>query len=111
MTKCTSEDASMGMIETKQLETYTFEESGYYEVLAGNPIAVFTCGSTTYTLTGATAGSLTISLNTMTTNGEAKFGEGQQALEVLDPRVSPRCHPLDHDRDPRAQPTEFRATG
>lgn len=111
-TECASEGASPGTIETKSLETYTFEESGYYTVLAGNPIAVFTCGSATYTLTGATAGSLTIPLNTMTTTGEAKFGEGKQELEVLDPEGVPHAATLSTTTAIlETQATEFRATG
>ncbi len=84
MTKCTSEGDWPGTIETNRLESYTFEESGYYEVLAGDPIAVYTCGGPSYTLTGAMEGSLSLPLNTMTTTGEAKFGAGQEDLEVLD---------------------------
>ncbi len=111
-TKCTSVGASPGTIATNRLETYTFEEGGNYKVLAGNPIAVFSCGSVVYTLAGATAGSLTVPLNTMTTAGEAKFGGGQQELELLDPLGLPHPATLSTTTSIlEAQAIELRATG
>ncbi len=82
---CTSPADTSGTIQTSPLETISYEEGGSYLLaLTAVQLAQFQCGSTSYTLTGAVAGTQTGDVNSMSTKSSVAFaaGEGAQQLVV-----------------------------
>lgn len=82
---CTSTGDAAGTISTSPLETISYEEGGKYLLaLTAVQVAQFSCGSTSYTLTGAVSAPETGLVNQMSTTSSVAFaaGQGTQQLAV-----------------------------
>ncbi len=110
---CESAGTPAGTIVTEFLETYTYEEKGNIEALAGAPFMEYACGSERFTVLGAIAGPLTMAADEMTTAGQLAFSEviGGQTIEVLDGHGQPhQAYLTSMLTTTSSQPIELRTT-
>lgn len=84
--KCTSSGQSTGTVKSEPLQLLTYEEDQkVFSGLVGNPVARFTCGSTSYTLTGGVSGETGGDVNAMSATSQVAFksGIGEQQLKIV----------------------------
>ena len=61
------------------------ESAKVFSGLLGSPLARFSCGSSSYTLTGGVSGEASLDVNVMSASGQVAFktGVGEQRLKVV----------------------------